>query len=117
MIRRPPRSTLFPYTTLFRSPPEPGEEGGDGREVDRRQARTAGAHAGVAAVRSGQPAVVSLEVRHVEVGAASQEGHEAQDETHQEADQVEVRPRHAGRLPFERTAPVGTASRPSGPRT
>src|SRR5574337_1681124 len=30
MIRRPPRSTLFPYTTLFRSNPEvpvaPGEE-------------------------------------------------------------------------------------------
>src|SRR2546430_9999506 len=24
MIRRPPRSTLFPYTTLFRSPSEPG---------------------------------------------------------------------------------------------
>src|SRR2546423_9830086 len=24
MIRRPPRSTLFPYTTLFRSNPEPG---------------------------------------------------------------------------------------------
>src|SRR5690242_20995562 len=23
MIRQPPRSTLFPYTTLFRSPPEP----------------------------------------------------------------------------------------------
>src|SRR2546426_4953222 len=23
MIRRPPRSTLFPYTTLFRSPPPP----------------------------------------------------------------------------------------------
>src|SRR3712207_8829855 len=23
MIRRPPRSTLFPYTTLFRSAPEP----------------------------------------------------------------------------------------------
>src|SRR5687768_17697962 len=27
MIRRPPRSTLFPYTTLFRS--EQGEEGGE----------------------------------------------------------------------------------------
>src|SRR5258708_39276005 len=27
MIRRPPRSTLFPYTTLFRSPPPPGEGG------------------------------------------------------------------------------------------
>src|SRR3712207_8372920 len=31
MIRRPPRSTLFPYTTLFRSPAvaqEPGPTGG-----------------------------------------------------------------------------------------
>src|SRR3712207_7473742 len=26
MIRRPPRSTLFPYTTLFRSP-EPAQQG------------------------------------------------------------------------------------------
>src|SRR6266568_6971577 len=25
MIRRPPRSTLFPYTTLFRSPRRPGK--------------------------------------------------------------------------------------------
>src|SRR3712207_8976058 len=27
MIRRPPRSTLFPYTTLFRSPAPPGASG------------------------------------------------------------------------------------------
>src|SRR3712207_8037780 len=27
MIRRPPRSTLFPYTTLFRSHPHGGGEG------------------------------------------------------------------------------------------
>src|SRR2546427_7258124 len=27
MIRRPPRSTLFPYTTLFRSEPEGGRPG------------------------------------------------------------------------------------------
>src|SRR3712207_8142947 len=27
MIRRPPRSTLFPYTTLFRSSPGPGHCG------------------------------------------------------------------------------------------
>src|SRR3712207_7173929 len=27
MIRRPPRSTLFPYTTLFRSPAEEHEAG------------------------------------------------------------------------------------------
>src|SRR5256885_8253023 len=26
MIRRPPRSTLFPYTTLFRSPGTPGDD-------------------------------------------------------------------------------------------
>src|SRR2546422_4541092 len=26
MIRRPPRSTLFPYTTLFRSPWQPARE-------------------------------------------------------------------------------------------
>src|SRR3712207_8826868 len=30
MIRRPPRSTLFPYTTLFRSLGEEGEEVGLG---------------------------------------------------------------------------------------
>src|SRR6266496_2199642 len=29
MIRRPPRSTLFPYTTLFRSPLDPGLPAGD----------------------------------------------------------------------------------------
>src|SRR2546426_7808604 len=28
MIRRPPRSTLFPYTTLFRSVYGPGADGG-----------------------------------------------------------------------------------------
>src|SRR3989441_2106054 len=52
MIRRPPRSTLFPYTTLFRSQPvghrgagrrwvvqRPGEVGGDRGEcgVHRRE--------------------------------------------------------------------------------
>src|ERR1039457_5566010 len=30
MIRRPPRSTLFPYTTLFRSEPEPGQQANPG---------------------------------------------------------------------------------------
>src|SRR5258707_3314514 len=32
MIRRPPRSTLFPYTTLFRSPQADRSVGPDGRE-------------------------------------------------------------------------------------
>src|SRR3712207_8507727 len=34
MIRRPPRSTLFPYTTLFRSRP-PGLDRRDGRRHER----------------------------------------------------------------------------------
>src|SRR6266540_4214172 len=33
MIRRPPRSTLFPYTTLFRSRPVPRPHLGDGGRV------------------------------------------------------------------------------------
>src|SRR3712207_8256472 len=37
MIRRPPRSTLFPYTTLFRS-----ERGADEPRVHRRQVAAAG---------------------------------------------------------------------------
>src|SRR2546422_7690286 len=48
MIRRPPRSTLFPYTTLFRSEPgglvggieaehDPGQRGGRERRHDRAE--------------------------------------------------------------------------------
>src|SRR5260370_32729677 len=41
MIRRPPRSTLFPYTTLFRSPrPEPTgdpDDLGRGADADAKQ--------------------------------------------------------------------------------
>src|SRR3989441_12325825 len=40
MIRRPPRSTLFPYTTLFRSP------GRDGQPLDRPGRRAGHADAG-----------------------------------------------------------------------
>src|SRR5438034_4774716 len=34
MIRRPPRSTLFPYTTLFRSDDAPGTLEGPGDDVE-----------------------------------------------------------------------------------
>src|SRR3712207_8113511 len=37
MIRRPPRSTLFPYTTLFRS-----DRGGDGLKLQKRSAQNVG---------------------------------------------------------------------------
>src|SRR3712207_7472632 len=49
MIRRPPRSTLFPYTTLFRSVLAHralGLTGGTGREVDVGQLVGAHLHAG-----------------------------------------------------------------------
>src|SRR5256885_11119644 len=42
MIRRPPRSTLFPYTTLFRS------QCGARRRAKRRSGRRAGSFAGLA---------------------------------------------------------------------
>src|SRR2546430_9166564 len=56
MIRRPPRSTLFPYTTLFRSPragsagparrPEPGPNHGyaGGVGADRKSTRLNSSH-------------------------------------------------------------------------
>src|SRR5262245_62487446 len=71
MIRRPPRSTLFPYTTLFRStafippfpagrrvphgraclPPRPGEGESGGRDlqhaVDRKSTRLNSSHLGI----------------------------------------------------------------------
>src|SRR3989441_9338660 len=54
MIRRPPRSTLFPYTTLFRS--------GSGQDRDRRAAeggREAGGGLGEIGVRARFPSPVS----------------------------------------------------------
>src|SRR2546430_9224044 len=40
MIRRPPRSTLFPYTTLFRSPP--AEQGSTDRRKNNGAAQPPG---------------------------------------------------------------------------
>src|SRR2546426_6093534 len=54
MIRRPPRSTLFPYTTLFRSPGS-GPRGlfhGQRANVGQAPARGGRAHAPLAAPRS-----------------------------------------------------------------
>src|ERR1039457_1303166 len=52
MIRRPPRSTLFPYTTLFRSvwgegptnPADPRRRGGCSRRIDRKSTRLNSSH-------------------------------------------------------------------------
>src|SRR3712207_7967578 len=49
MIRRPPRSTLFPYTTLFRSHQRWGSRKGVGsRRSARSEARTNGLDAATA---------------------------------------------------------------------
>src|SRR3989449_4892198 len=66
MIRRPPRSTLFPYTTLFRSPEHVallvGERADDETSVELRAAsldRRPGDHrGGEAALHVGGPAPV-----------------------------------------------------------
>src|SRR5690349_22596145 len=50
MIRRPPRSTLFPYTTLFRSPGRGPGRAASRRCVDRLAA--AAARAGAAPLRA-----------------------------------------------------------------
>src|SRR3712207_7253438 len=61
MIRRPPRSTLFPYTTLFRSRRADADAAPDaGRQPGRRPLRR-GAGGAVAAVRGG--ALPALQVR------------------------------------------------------
>src|SRR5687768_17999564 len=44
MIRRPPRSTLFPYTTLFRSRVARQRARAEGLRVGRRQALLLGPH-------------------------------------------------------------------------
>src|SRR5258708_24485430 len=49
MIRRPPRSTLFPYTTLFRSPPEAAPREADSNTCSmyaRRECRPVSSGAG-----------------------------------------------------------------------
>src|SRR3712207_9267104 len=51
MIRRPPRSTLFPYTTLFRSLRHAPLRGGGGRREVARGAR-GGRHRGARGVGS-----------------------------------------------------------------
>src|SRR5438874_7590648 len=46
MIRRPPRSTLFPYTTLFRSPPSRTSLGPSASTAGTTGAATAGGACG-----------------------------------------------------------------------
>src|SRR3712207_8792720 len=69
MIRRPPRSTLFPYTTLFRSGVF---ERAAGRRADRRRRRPGVRRQGVALPRVGEEQEVSGEGR-LPAGVRSEE--------------------------------------------
>src|SRR5438874_10731913 len=70
MLRRPPRSTLFPYTTLFRSPRRiPALGSAAGRVRDRRDAD--GVHVGVRRTRrAADRKSTRLNSSHVEISYA-----------------------------------------------
>src|SRR2546427_12269899 len=71
MIRRPPRSTLFPYTTLFRSARHLAGFHGAKRLVDVLQAATARDHL----VELELPLAIQLDVaRHVDLEAVRSHG-------------------------------------------
>src|SRR6266852_3621220 len=81
MIRRPPRSTLFPYTTLFRSPPpsrcrtrrrtrRPPRD----RPRDRKSTRLNSSHGSISYAvfclkkkKKVEPDLAALRIEHVEV--------------------------------------------------
>src|SRR5256885_2616895 len=76
MIRRPPRSTLFPYTTLFRSGLEQGVAGARRRgelrvelHADEERMARDFHHLGQLLARraGGNPVAPGLELRHVDV--------------------------------------------------
>src|SRR3712207_9063581 len=88
MIRRPPRSTLFPYTTLFRSPHrEPASGAGGPSSGDGGPCRGLGA----------RPAVAGEGGRDlVEESAGEGQGHVA-DAAHQHVAGLQVRGGSEGR--------------------
>src|SRR3989441_8049512 len=55
MIRRPPRSTLFPYTTLFRSQEAEVPRRGPGEGTDETPTRHPGEHGAERVRRDGRP--------------------------------------------------------------
>src|SRR5207248_6136114 len=55
LIPRPPSSTLFPYTTLFRSRHQQVVEGGTPRRVPRLQPEREGPHRGVRVLGTSDP--------------------------------------------------------------
>src|SRR3712207_7418385 len=72
MIRRPPRSTLFPYTTLFRSARARADRGAEVEQPAPEHARAAG---GALVAVDLAPAARALDLRPPGVGAHRSEEH------------------------------------------
>src|SRR5690349_24189441 len=70
MIRRPPRSTLFPYTTLFRSPPVRANACGSGRPLTSSRVHGASVALMRALVTAGDRKSTRLNSSHVEISYA-----------------------------------------------
>src|SRR2546425_8701811 len=76
MIRRPPRSTLFPYTTLFRS----GKRGHDALRAARDIARASCRNTACADML-GAPVRHDVETGHAESRAREVRGHRSEEHT------------------------------------
>src|SRR3712207_8861712 len=71
MIRRPPRSTLFPYTTLFRSVPrEPSGREGHARRQDEHHVPAGGHELDRRLLRSGDRKSTRLNSSHANISYA-----------------------------------------------
>src|SRR3712207_8984693 len=84
MIRRPPRSTLFPYTTLFRSPgvdPAPLEQGAEQRQRLRRRTRRARGAAALADHAAGNRGEGRVRTHHAAAGAVDEGGGRSEEHT------------------------------------
>src|SRR2546425_8776867 len=67
MIRRPPRSTLFPYTTLFRSSP------GAAAAAPPSSARASPSHSTASAPAAGAPVTIAVRPERIRLDDRSEE--------------------------------------------
>src|SRR3989442_7709568 len=89
MIRRPPRSTLFPYTTLFRSAGQRGHIAGGGKS------------AVIEAVGAGEPGVPKPELPSPPVHLIEEGGHRA-GRSEEHTSELQSRPHLVCRLLLEK---------------
>src|SRR2546430_16281125 len=111
MIRRPPRSTLFPYTTLFRSLPLPGRIDDDPVQVIGALCSRRGAPAGV-------PHQVVIRVR-AEKSVVVVPGEALVEQLDRERDLLRAEEARRSGEPFKRCAlraPDGAERAAHGPR-